>query len=302
MKGNADNVKLTPLDELLGSSEAPIDFEGKNVQELPIFKIVSFPGHPYKVEDDDTLKDMVKSIRANGVLIPVIVRPLESDVFQLISGHRRKRAAELAELDIIPAIVRQMSDDEATILMVDSNIQRERILPSERALAYKMKLEAIKRQGARSDITSPQVAAKSSAQKVGDDAGVSEDQVWRFIRLTELVPELLEKVDTKRVGFIPAVELSYLNQEEQKQLLDTMESEQTRPSLSQAKSLKKLSQDGKLTVEAMSAIMTEKKKDVGKITLSCERITRYFPESYTPQQMESTILELLELWQKNIQS
>jgi len=289
------------LDELFGSPDViTTDSERENIQQLPITVLHTFQNHPFKVADDAAMQSMAESIKEYGVLMPVIARPLGGGGYELISGHRRKRGCELAGLDTMPVIVRQMSDDEATILMVDSNIQRESILPSERAFAYKMKLEAIKRQGARSDLTSVQVEQKLNARDVvAKDAGESPARIQRFIRLTELTPELLEMVDTKKIALIPAVELSHLSQEEQTQLLDTMESEQATPSLSQAQRLKKYSLEGKLTADVMSAIMSEEKKEVNKITLSGEKLTRYFPKSYTPQQMESTILELLEQWQKD---
>jgi len=266
--------------------------------ELPISELLPFRNHPFKVVDDAAMQSMVESIKEYGILMPAIARPLDNGGYEIVAGHRRKRGCELAGLDTMPVIVRQIGDDEAIILMCDTNIQRENILPSERAFAYKMKLEAIKRQGARSDLTSTQVAQKLSAEKVGADAGTSRDQVRRFIRLTDLLPELLEMVDVKKVALNPAVELSYLSLEEQRQLLDAMESEQTTPSLAQAQRLKKFSQDGKLTADVMSAIMSEEKKEVNKLTLSGEKLTRFFPKSYTPKQMESTILELLEQWQK----
>ena len=298
----ATNIKLRGLDELFGTAEAcaTIDTERENVQFIPITEMFPFQHHPFKVLDDAAMESMVESIKEYGVLMPVIARPREGGGYELISGHRRKRGCELAGLDTMPVIVRQMSDDESTILMVDSNIQRECILPSERAYAYKMKLDAVKRQGARSDLTSRQhVGRFETADLVGQDTGESGRQVQRYIRLTELIPELLETIDARKLAFSPAVELSYLTPEEQKQLLDAMESEQATPSLSQAQRLKKFSQEGKLTLEAMIAIMSEEKKEVNKITLSGERLTKFFPKSYTPQQMEATILDLLAQWQKS---
>ena len=278
-------------------AEAP-DSGQENVQELLLTELHPFHGHPFKVVDDVAMENMVESIKEYGILIPVIARPLAGGEYELVAGHRRKRGCELAGLDTIPAIVRQMSDDEATILMVDTNIQRESLLPSERAFAYKMKLEAVKRQGARSDLTSPQVVRKTSAEKIGEEAGTSREQIRRFIRLTELIPALLEMVDSKHVAFNPAVELSNLKLTEQKQLLDAMICEQVTPSLSQAQRLKKLSQEEKLTMEVIYAIMTEEKKEARKISLSGEKLTRYFNDSYTSQQIEETILDLLEQWQQ----
>ena len=300
MKSSAANVKLRSYDELFGSQDEVDDSEQENVKVIPITELFAFRNHPFKVLDDAAMESMVESIKEYGILMPVIARPLDSGGYELIAGHRRKRGCELAGVDTMPVIIRQISDDEATILMVDSNIQRECILPSERAFAYKMKLAAIKRQGARTDLTSGQVVHKSklSVEIVAEQAGENYKQVQRFIRLTELIPDLLEIVDTKKVAFNPAVELSYLKPEEQALLLETMDSEQVTPSLSQAQRLKKFSQEGKLTPEAMSAIMSEEKKEVNKITLSGEKLTKYFPKSYTAQQMESTILELLEQWQK----
>jgi len=297
-------MKLKSLDALFGSPDVTTDSERENVQQLPIFKLFPFRNHPFKVVDDATMESMVESIKEYGVLMPCIARPHESGGYEIVAGHRRKRGCELAGLDTMPVIVRQMSDDEATILMVDSNIQRECILPSERAFAYKMKLEAMKRQAGRpSKENGSQVGNESFGRKSSDimaeQIGESKNQIFRFIRLSELVPPLLEAVDTKRVAFNPAVELSYLAQEEQMQLLDTMESEQSTPSLSQAQRLKKFSQEGKLTPEAMSAIMTEEKKEVSKVTLTGDKLARYFPKSFTPKQMEATILDLLEQWQKS---
>ena len=302
MGSSAAKVKLKSYDEIFGSPDASTDSGRENVQYLPISELHSFHNHPFKVADDAAMESMVESIKEYGVLMPVIARPLDSGGYELISGHRRRRACELAGVDTMPVIVRKMSDDEATILMVDTNIQRESILPSERAFAYMMKLEAIKRQGARSDLTSRQLVGKSeTADLIGQDAGESGRQVHRYIRLTELVSDLLDMVDVKRIALNPAVELSHLKPEEQKLLLEVMECEQATPSLSQAQRLKKLSQEGKLTADVMNVIMSEEKKGVGKITLSGEKFTKFFPKSYTPQQMESTILELLEQWKKKRQ-
>ena len=302
MKSSAANVKLKSYEDLFDSQDVVVhDPERENVLEIPITELSPFRNHPFKVMDDASMQSMAESIKEYGVLMPVIARPLENGGYELISGHRRRRGCELAGVETMPVIVRQMGEYEATILMVDSNIQRENILPSERAFAYKMKLEAVKRQGTRSDLTSTQVVEKLSAEKIGDDAGTSREQIRRFIRLTFLIPELLEMIDTKKIAFNPAVELSYLKPEEQAQLLDAMESEQATPSLAQAQRLKKFSLEGKLSADVMSAIMSEEKKEVSKVTLSGDQLTKFFPKSYTPQQMESTILKLLEQWQKKRQ-
>jgi len=296
----AANMRLRGLDELFGSPVVVVDPERENIQQLPITELHSFRNHPFKVIDDDSMGSMVESIKEYGVHTPALARPLDGGGYELISGHRRKRGCELAGVVSMPVIVRQMSDDEATILMVNANIQRECILPSERAFAYKMKLEAVKRQGARSDLTSRQLVGKlETADLVGQDAGESGRQVQRYIRLAELIPALLETVDARKIAFNPAVELSYLTSEEQKRLLDAMDSEQATPSLSQAQRLKKFSQEGKLPEEAMSAIMSAEKKEANKITFSGEKLTKFFPKSYTPQQMEATILDLLTQWHQS---
>lgn len=267
--------------------------------EIPLHELHPFSHHPFKVLDNEAMLETADSIREYGVLVPAIARPLETGGYELISGHRRHRASELAELETMPVIVRNLDDDAATIIMVDSNLQRENILPSERAFAFKMKLEAIKTQGKRTDLTSTQVAQKLSAEKVGADAGVSKDQVRRFIRLTELVPELLNMVDEKKVAFNPAVEISYLKPEEQYDLMDAIESEQSTPSLSQAQRLKKFSAEGKLSFDVMCAIMSEEKKpETDRVTLTSDKLSKYFPKSYTPQKMEETIIKLLENWHK----
>ncbi len=267
--------------------------------EIPLHELHPFSHHPFKVLDNEAMLETAESIREYGVLVPAIARPLETGGYELISGHRRHRASELAELETMPVIVRNLDDDAATIIMVDSNLQRENILPSERAFAFKMKLEAIKTQGKRTDLTSTQVAQKLSAEKVGADAGVSKDQVRRFIRLTELVPELLNMVDEKKVAFNPAVEISYLKPEEQYDLIDAIESEQSTPSLSQAQRLKKFSAEGKLSFDVMCAIMSEEKKpETDRVTLTSDKLSKYFPKSYTPQKMEETIIKLLETWHK----
>ena len=302
MKSSAKNIRLTSVDDLFSTEASREEAQREKVQEIPLEELHSFPNHPFKVLDDDRMLDTAESIREHGVLVPAIARPRTAGGYELIAGHRRKRGCELAGLATMPVIVRDLDDDAATIIMVDSNIQRESLLPSERAFAYKMKLDAIKRQGARSDLTSLQVAQKLSVQKVGDDVGISKDQVRRYIRLTELIPPLLNLVDERKIAFNPAVELSYLKPEEQTILLDTMDSEQATPSLSQAQRLKQFSQQGRLSEDVMRAILSEEKKtEVDRITLSNETLRRYFPRSYTPKQMEETILKLLEGWHRRRQ-
>ena len=267
--------------------------------ELPLTELFPFKDHPFKVIDKESMLETAESVKQYGVLVPAIARPRDEGGYELVAGHRRKRACELAELETMPVIVRNLDDDAAIIIMVDSNLQRENILPSERAFAFKLKLEAIKRQGARTDLTSTQVAQKLSAERVGQDAGVSKDQVRRYIRLTELIPDLLSMVDEKKIAFNPAVELSYLKKEEQTDLIEAMDMEQATPSLSQAQRLKKFSAEGKLSLEVMSAIMSEEKKgEIDKVTLTGDKIKKYFPKSYTTQQMEATIIKLLEGWHK----
>ena len=274
----------------------------EQVQQIPLAELHPFRNHPFKVLDDDAMAKTVESVELFGVMTPAIARPRDRGGFELISGHRRHHAARLAGKQTMPVIVRNLDDDAATILMVDSNLQRESILPSERAFAYKMKLEAIKHQGSRTDLTSAQVAPKLSTEVIGESAGMSKDSVKRYIRLTELIPQLLDMVDEKRIAFNPAVELSFLKKKEQTQLLDAMEYAQATPSLSQAQRLKKLSQDGICTFEAMCAVMSEEKKaDLDKVTLGTDVLKRYFPKNYTPKQMEATIIRLLEQWQKKQQ-
>ena len=273
------------------------------ITNIPVEKLKSFPNHPFQVRDDDSMRETVESIKTYGVLQPAIVRPSKDGDYEILSGHRRKRACELAGKKTIPAIVRELDDDAAIIFMVDSNLQRENILPSERAAAYKMKLEALKRQGARTDLTSRQVVGKlEMADIVGKNMGESGRQVQRFIRLTELIPELLDMVDERKIAFNPAVELSYLKKEEQTLLLEAMDSEQATPSLSQAQRLKKFSQQKMLSLDVMRAVMSEEKKtDLDRVTLKNETLRRYFPKSYTPKQMEDTIIKLLEGWYKKRQ-
>ena len=281
---------------------------------LPLSELHDFPNHPFKVRDDEAMQETAESIRQYGVLVPAIVRPREDGGYEIIAGHRRRHGSELAGLSAMPCIVREMDDDTATILMVDSNIQRENILPSERAQAYKMKLEAIRRKAGRPakeaenlpeencDQVGHKLDSKKSIQKVAEDAGESKTQVQRYIRLTELLPEVQKKVDSKEIAFSPAVELSYLTHDEQKQFLDAMDYSQNTPSLSQAQRLKKLSREGKCTKEAMRSIMSEEKKEEQeRITLSSDTLRKYFPRSYTPLQMQQTIIKLLEQWQKKQQ-
>lgn len=280
--------------------------EPETVQQIPLNQIHPFPDHPFQVRDDDLMQDTVDSIQKVGIMNPVILRPDPVGGFEMISGHRRMHAAELVGMTAIPAIIRDMTDDEAVILMVDSNLQREEILPSERAKAYKMKLEAIKRQAGRPSKNSVQVGqnsnGKTSRELIAADSNDSPSQVRRYIRLTELAPPLQQMVDNKKIGLTPAVELSYLKPEEQSLLLDTIDSEQATPSLSQAQRMKKLSSEGKLTDDTMLEIMMERKKPEGwNLTLPIAQIQKYFPRSYTPQQMENTILKLLETWQKKRQ-
>lgn len=278
----------------------------EQVQQIPLSEIRPFKNHPFKVTDDELMQQTIDSIIQVGVLNPAIIRPAPEGGYEMVAGHRRLHAADLAGLKTIPAIVRNLDDDEAVILMVDSNLQRETISPMERAQAYKMKLEALKHQGKRVDLTCDQVGhkldSKKSIQKVAEDAGESKTQVQRYIRLTELLPEVQKKVDSKEIAFSPAVELSYLTRDEQKQFLDAMDYSQSTPSLSQAQRLKKLSREGKCTKEAMRSIMSEEKKEEQeRITLSSDTLRKYFPRSYTPLQMQQTIIKLLEQWQKKQQ-
>ena len=267
--------------------------------QLGLYDLQPFSRHPYKVRDDEAMRDMVESIKQYGVLSPAIARPMPDGGYELVSGHRRKRACELAGLDAMPVIVRELDDDAAAILVVDSNLQREDLLPSERAFAYKLKLEALRHQGERTDLTSRQVVGKlEAADIIGEDAGESGRQVQRYIRLTELIPPLLDMVDERKIAFNPAYELSFLTKDEQTMLLDAMDSEQATPSLSQAQRLKQFSQRGELDAAVMRAIMSEEKKKVERITLKGDTLRKYFPASYTPRRMEETIIKLLEQWQK----
>lgn len=296
------NVALKGLDDLFSSEETRQEEQREQVQQIPVDELFPFKNHPFKVLDDDAMTRTVESISQFGVLAPLIARPRPEGGYEIISGHRRKHAAELAHLDTVPVIVRNMEDDAATILMVDSNLQREHILPSERAFAFKMKLEAIKNQGARSDLTSVQIAPKLSAEKIGKDAGMSKDNVKRYIRLTNLVPELLDMVDEKKISFNPAVELSYLDEAQQRDFLEAMNDTQNAPSLSQAQQLKKMAQQGEFSYEAAFDVMgKEKKSELDTVTIKNETLRKYFPRSYTPKQMEDIIIKLLDQWQKKRQ-
>ena len=297
------NVSLSSYDEIFSTEETRSQENLEKIQNLPLAELHPFQNHPFKVVDDEAMQRTVESVARYGVLAPTIARPRPEGGYEIISGHRRLHAAELAGLKTIPVIVRNMDDDAAVIAMVDANLQRETILPSERAFAYKMKLEAMKHQGQRTDLTSGQVGPKlRSDEQLALDSGESRKQVQRFIRLTELIPELLDMVDQKQLSFNPAVELSYLSQPEQRELLDAMDYAQSTPSLSQAQRLKKLSQEGTLDLTTMRTIMSEiKKPELGNVTLKDATLRKYFPRSYTPRQMQETIIKLLEQWQKRRQ-
>ena len=302
MQKKGGNVSLNTYADIFSTEQSRAEDRLEKVREIPLAELHPFKNHPFKVLDDESMQRTVESIARFGVLSPAIARPSPDGGYELVAGHRRHHACELVGMETMPVIVRDLDDDAATILMVDSNLQRETILPSERAFAYKMKLEAIKHQGMRSDLTSTQVAQKLSVQQVGDEAGVSKDTVRRFIRLTELIPELLDMVDQKQIAFNPAVELSFLKPEEQKQLLEAMDYAQATPSLSQAQRLKKYSQDGKCTFEVMCTVMDEEKKtDLDRVIIKQDVLRKYFPKSYTPKQMEDTIIRLLEQWQRKKQ-
>lgn len=303
LKSSAKNVQLTPVDDLFSSEETRTDANRERVVELPLEELHPFRNHPFRVVDDDKMMDTAQSIQEHGVLVPAIVRQREEGGYEIISGHRRHHACQIAGLDTMPAIIRELDDDAATIIMVDSNLQRETLLPSERAWAYRMKLEAIRHQGVKHEHSSSQVGMKLQALDiVGQQAGDSRNQVHRYIRLTELIQPLMDMVDERKIAFNPAVELSYLKQEEQLELLDAMEGEQATPSLSQAQRLKKFSQEGRLSIDVMRAIMSEEKKsDLDRITLTGDKVNRYFPESYTPQQKEQVILKLLAGWYRRLQ-
>lgn len=294
------NISLSSYDDIFETDTSRNEAKQERVQEIPLSDLHPFEGHPFKVVDDEEMQKTVESVRDFGVLTPAIARPDPEGGYEIISGHRRHRASELAGKETMPVIVREMDDDAAIILMVDANLQRETILPSERAFAYKMKMDAIKHQGARSDLTSCQVGTRLRAdEKVGEDAGESARTVQRYIRLTELSPELLDMVDSGQIKFNPAVELSYLAKEEQKEFLEAMDYAQAAPSLSQAQRIKKLAQEGNCTLDAMCEIMNEMKKDeMDKVTLKTSVLRKYFPKSYTNKQMEDKIIQLLEQWQK----
>ena len=306
MKSSAKNVKLASVDDLFSTEESRADEQREKVVEIPLSDLHPFKNHPFKVKDDEAMMDTAESIRQYGVLVPAIARPDPNGGYELVAGHRRHHASEIAGKETMPVIVRDLDDDAATIIMVDSNLQREELLPSERAFAYKMKLEAMKHQGERSDLTSAQVGRKSAGKEsreiLAEQVGQSRNQISRYIRLTELIPPLLDMVDEKKIALSPAYELSFLKPEEQAQLVETMDYEQATPSLSQAQRMKKFSQDGKLTEDVMLAIMSEEKKgDLDKVTLTSDTLRKYFPKSYTPQRMQETIIKLLEQWQRKRQ-
>ena len=302
MKSSAKKVELAPYDDLFSTEESRQDAKLEKVREIPLSELHPFKNHPFKVKDDEAMMETADSVRQYGVLVPAIARPDPEGGYELVAGHRRHRASELAEKETMPVIVRDLDDDAATIIMVDSNLQRESLLPSERAFAYKMKLDAIKNQGARSDLTSTQVAQKLSVEKVGDDAGVSKDTIRRFIRLTNLIPELLDMVDEKKISFNPAVELSYLDESQQRDFLEAMDGTQNAPSVSQAQQLKKMAQCGEFTYEkAFDILGQEKKSEQDTVTIKNDILRKYFPRSYTPRQMEEKIIQLLDAWQKKQQ-
>ena len=296
------NVSLKGADDIFSTEESRQEQQREQVQQIPIGDLFPFKDHPFKVLDDESMQRTVESVEQYGVLSPLIARPRPEGGYEIISGHRRQHAAQLAGLETLPVIVRNMDDDAAVLLMVDSNLQRENILPSERAFAYKMKLEALKNQGARSDLTSVQVAPKLSTEKIGEEVGMSKDNVKRYIRLTNLVPELLDMVDEKKIAFNPAVELSYLDTNQQRDFLEAMNDTQNAPSLSQAQRLKKLAQEGHFSYDVAFAVMGEEKKDeLDKVVIKNDTLRKYFPRSYTPKQMEDTIIKLLDQWQRKQQ-
>ena len=298
------NVSLKGADDIFSTEESRQEQQREQVQQIPIGELFPFKNHPFKVLDDESMQRTVESVEQYGVLSPLIARPRPEGGYEIISGHRRQHAAQLAGLETLPVIVRNMDDDAAVLLMVDSNLQRESILPSERAFAYKMKLEAIKNQGARSDLTSGQIVQKSklSIERVAEDAGEGYKTVQRFIRLTNLIPELLDMVDEKKIAFNPAVELSYLDESQQRDFLEAMNDTQNAPSLSQAQRLKKLAQEGHFSYDVAFAVMGEEKKDeLDKVVIKNDTLRKYFPRSYTPKQMEDTIIKLLDQWQRKQQ-
>ena len=304
MPKNSLNVSLKGADDIFSTEESRQEQQREQVQQIPIGELFPFKNHPFKVLDDESMQRTVESVEQYGVLSPLIARPRPEGGYEIISGHRRQHAAQLAGLDALPVIVRNMDDDAAVLLMVDSNLQRENILPSERAFAYKMKLEAIKNQGARSDLSSGQIVQKSklSIERVAEDAGEGYKTVQRFIRLTNLVPELLDMVDEKKIAFNPAVELSYLDEAQQRDFLEAMNDTQNAPSLSQAQRLKKLAQEGHFSYDVAFAVMGEEKKDeLDKVVIKNDTLRKYCPRSYTPKQMEGTIIKLLDQWQRKQQ-
>ena len=306
MKSSAKKIELASVDELFSTEEGRQDAKLEKIQEIPLSELHPFKNHPFKVKDDEAMMETADSIKQYGVLVPAIARPDPEGGYELVAGHRRHRASELADKETMPVIVRDLDDDAATIIMVDSNLQRESLLPSERAFAYKMKLEAMKHQGDRVDLTCSQVGnkleGKKSSEILAEQVGQSKNQIFRYIRLTELIPELMDMVDEKKIALNPAYELSFLKKEEQVDLLDAIDSEQATPSLSQAQRLKKYSQEGHLTLDMMRVIMGEEKKsDLDRVTFTSDTLRKYFPKSYTPQRMQETIIKLLEAWQKKRQ-
>ena len=306
MKSSAKKIELVSVDDLFSTEEGRQDAKLEKIQEIPLSELHPFRNHPFKVKDDEAMMETADSIKQYGVLVPAIARPDPEGGYELVAGHRRHRASELAEKETMPVIVRDLDDDAATIIMVDSNLQRESLLPSERAFAYKMKLDAMKHQGERVDLTCSQVGnkleGKKSSEILAEQVGQSKNQIFRYIRLTELIPELIDMVDEKKIALNPAYELSFLKKEEQVDLLDAIDSEQATPSLSQAQRLKKYSQEGHLTLDMMRVIMGEEKKsDLDRVTFTSDTLRKYFPKSYTPQRMQETIIKLLEQWQKKRQ-
>ena len=306
MKSSAKKIELASVDDLFSTEEDRQDAKLEKIQEIPLSELHPFKNHPFKVKDDEAMMETADSIKQYGVLVPAIARPDPEGGYELVAGHRRHRASELAEKETMPVIIRDLDDDAATIIMVDSNLQRESLLPSERAFAYKMKLDAMKHQGERVDLTCSQVGnkleGKKSSEILAEQVGQSKNQIFRYIRLTELISELMDMVDEKKIALNPAYELSFLKKEEQVDLLDAMDSEQATPSLSQAQRLKKYSQEGHLTLDMMRVIMGEEKKsDLDRVTFTSDTLRKYFPKSYTPQRMQETIIKLLEAWQKKRQ-
>ena len=306
MRSSAKKIELASVDDLFSTEEGRQDAKLEKIQEIPLSELHPFKNHPFKVKDDEAMMETADSIKQYGVLVPAIARPDPEGGYELVAGHRRHRASELAEKETMPVIVRDLDDDAATIIMVDSNLQRESLLPSERAFAYKMKLDAMKHQGERVDLTCSQVGnkleGKKSSEILAEQVGQSKNQIFRYIRLTELIPELMDMVDEKKIALNPAYELSFLKKEEQVDLLDAMDSEQATPSLSQAQRLKKFSQEGHLSIDVMRAIMGEEKKsDLDRVTFTSDTLRKYFPKSYTPARMQETIIKLLEQWQKKRQ-